>query len=171
MLFPVNMAYGENMCNPIVKLVVAEMTTAEMLAGLAKKYNFSLYIPKGMGQLVHMDESMELNQLIKLLTTGMNTILIHEKIEGCTEPRLTELTVIPAGEESGFVNIEQQADSQFQEYIYIGNMEQYVTEVLMHQRNSKLKKMSPEQQIEFKAVKKRLREDLKDEIKQMRIIR
>ena len=159
-------ARSTELCNPVVEPVKTETTIALLLTDLAEKYNFSLSFPKNLDQPVQVDTSMRLDRLIKMLTTGMNTVLRHEKVEGCSSLRLSELTVIPVGEETELINVEQKSKVPPLEYIYIENMEQYVTEVLMRERKANVKKMTPEQVVEFKSVKKRLKKELKDEIKQ-----
>ena len=141
------------------------MTTGTLLADLAEKYNFTLSFPKSVDQPVQVDDSMTLDQLVKMLTKGMNTVFRHEKIEGCSSLKLSELTVMPVGDETEFINVEQKPTDLSQEYFYIENMEQYVTEVLMRERKANVMKMTPEQAVEFKIVKKRLRKELKDELK------
>lgn len=152
-------------CNPVVAPIKSNMSTAMLLADLANKYNFSLSFPKSMDQPVQADDAMELNRLIKILTSGMNTVLRHERVEGCTHLRLTELTVLPVGDETDFINAGQKPVEPPVGYIFIGDMEQYVMEVLKRERKAEVKKMTPEQAVEFKIVKKRLKKELKAEKK------
>ena len=100
-------ARSADWCNPVVGLVTTETTVALRLTGLAEKYNFSLSFPKNLDQPIQVNDSMELDRLIKILTAGMNTVLVHEKVEGCTSLRLSELTVIPVGDETEFIKVEQ----------------------------------------------------------------
>ena len=158
-------AQADDLCNPVVEPVKTETTLALMLTNLAEKYNFSLSFPKSLDQSVHVDESMELDHLVKMLTSGMNTVLRYEKVEDCTGLRLSELIVIPVGDETEFINVEQKPTAKPVEYIYIDNMEQYVRQVLLREHKANVKNMTPEQAIEFKNTKRRLRKELKAEIK------
>lgn len=162
----VAVANANDMCNPTVNQAAAETTVALALTDLAEKYNFTLLFPKNMDRPVHVEAGMKLDQLIKMLTVDMNTILRHEQVDGCSGLRLVELTVIPVGEETEFISVEQKSSSQPLDYIYIDNMEQYVTEVLMREHKADLKYMTPEQRTEFKRVKTRLKKELNGEIKQ-----
>ena len=164
--FCVTEARSADLCNPVVEPEKRETTTAQLLTKLAKKYNFSLSFPKNLDRPILVDDSMKLNRSVKTLTKGMNTVLRHDKVEGCLDLRLSELTVMPVGEETEFINVEQKSRPQPSEYIYIDNMEQYVTEVLMRERKAQVREMTPQQAAEFKSVKKRLKKELKDEIKQ-----
>jgi hypothetical protein len=152
-------------CNPVVEPTQRNVTTGSLLADLAEEYNFMLSFPKSLDQPVQVGEKMTLDQLVNMLTKGMNTVLRHEKIEGCSSLKLSEITVMPVGKETEFINVEQKPTGQPLEYLYIENMEQYVTEVLMRERKANVKKMTPEQAVEFKQVKKRLRKELRDDIK------
>jgi hypothetical protein len=158
--------HAKNQCNPTVQPTSETAIVSQQLIVLAEKYNFSLTFPKGLDDKVVIEDSMKLDQLIKLLTSGMNTILRHEKMEGCSESRLVELEVIPVGEETEFVSYRPTTKPHTQEYIYIEDMEQYATEVLMRERKADVRAMTPEQRVEFKTVKNRLKAELKDEIKQ-----
>ena len=153
-------------CNPVIEPSQKNVTTGSLLADIAEKYNFTLSFPKSLDQPVEVDDSMTLDQLVKMLTKGMNTVLRHEKIEGCSNLKLSELTVMPAGDETEFINVVQKPTDQPVAYFYIDDMEQYVTEVLMRERKADVMKMTPEQAVEFRMVKKKLRKELKDEIKQ-----
>ena len=163
-IFPIEQVYGGNICNPLIKPVTTDTTTSELLSELSKKYNFSLHLPEKIDRTVHIGEIMHLNQLIKLLTRDMNVILLDKTVEDCNEPILIELTVIQTGKDSEFLSVDQPAITGLQEYIYIDDMEKYVIEVLLRKRKSNRKKISPEQQEQFKATKNRLKIELKYEI-------
>ena len=158
--------HAKNQCNPTIQPTAKTSVVSQQLIALAEEYNFSLTFPKGLDDKVIIEDSMKLDQLIKLLTSDMNTILRHEKLEGCSEPRLVELEIIPVGEETEFVSFRPATKPHTQEYIYIDDMDQYATEVLMRERKANVKAMTPEQRVEFKTVKNRLKTELKDEIKQ-----
>ena len=161
-------ALANDACNPVILPLETETTVSKILSELAEKYNFSLSFPRSLDKPVRVDESMGMKQLIKWLTRDMNTVLRHKNVVGCIEPKLTELTVMPVGDETEFIRVAEKTVPQPEEYIYIDNMEHYVTEVLMNGRKAEACKMTPEQKSEFKSVKKRLRSELKSEIKQNR---
>jgi hypothetical protein len=95
------------LCDPVFEPVKTETTLALLLTNLAEKYNFALSFPKILDQPVHVDKSMALDHLVMMLTSGMNTVLRYEKVEGCAGLRLSELVVIPVGDETEFINVEQ----------------------------------------------------------------
>ncbi|VAW50614.1 hypothetical protein MNBD_GAMMA06-1690 [hydrothermal vent metagenome] len=166
-IFFTTSVWSDDICAPVTVPVRSETSIAQLLSGLAEDYNFNLSFPKNLDRSMRMDESMELNQLIKMLTKDMNTVLCHEKIDGCNNMRLTELAVMPVGNKTEFINVERDTAS-VKEYIYIDDMEQYVTDVLMKKNTAKLNEMTPEQAAEFKLLRKRLKEELRDEIAQNR---
>jgi hypothetical protein len=156
-------------CDPVVKPVPAGTTLAKTLVSLSHEYNFSLSFPKNLDRPIEHIDSMKLSRLIKVLTHDINTVLRYKKLGSCTGQRLVELIVLPAGDgEPELIRVEQKPVTEPQKYIYIGNMEQYVTEVLLRKRRPDLAHMTPEQKIEFRMTRKRLKPVLKDEIKQAR---
>jgi hypothetical protein len=110
----------------------------------------------------------------------MNTVLRHEKVEGCISPKLTELIVLSVGEDTEYVIVEQKPILIPQEVMSpakkpvpaepfdIDDMEKYVTEVLLRERRSNVKNMTTEQKKEFKEMKQILRIELRDEIREIR---
>ncbi len=164
LFFCVTETWSNDLCNPVIVPLRNETSIAQLLSGLAQDYNFNLSFPKNLDRPIQVNESMELDRLIKMLTKGMSTVLCHEKIDGCHNMRLTELAVMPVGNKAEFINIERESIAPPKEYVYIDDMEQYVTEVLMQKRKANLDNMTPEQATEFKLLRKKLREELKDEI-------
>ncbi len=156
--------WSADICNPTVKLIKTESSIAQLLTSLAEKYNFELSFPKNLDKPIAVNEDMALDKLIKMLTSEMNTVLRHEKVEGCSSLRLVELSVIPTGDKSEFITIQQNVRKQPTAYIYIDDMEKYVTEVLLKQRKAKQGKMTPQQFAEFKLMRKKLKKELKSEI-------
>ena len=151
-------------CNPVVKLDSSDTTLAKALQHLAEKHQFALSFPKNLDQSVQIEDAMPLDQMIRFLTRDMNTAMQHRTIAGCASPRLAELTILPTGEESEFINVAaSQEDQQPVEYIYIENMDVYAEEVLLKKRRADIKQMSAEQQLAFKEARKRIKKQLQDE--------
>jgi hypothetical protein len=167
-LSPIAVAEPDASCDPLVKPILEETTLAKTLVSLSQEYNFALSFPKNLDRPVEKTESRPLSRLLKQLTGDMNTVLRHEEEVTCVGLRLVELIVIPVGDESELIRVEQKSAPEPAVYIYIDNMEQYATEVLLHKRKPDMAHMTPEQKIEFKTVKKRLKLVMKDEIRQLR---
>jgi hypothetical protein len=68
-------------------------------------------------------------------------------------PVLTHLIVLPVGKDTEYVSNQQPAQEQPVDYIYIDNMESYVTRVLEGKQRADLERMTPEQREEFKIVR------------------
>jgi len=142
-----------NACNPVVDPVASDTTLLRTLSRLAEEYEFKLSLPESLDRPVNFEESMTLDRLVKHLTRDMNTILKHKKVDGCAKPVLSQLIVLPVGKESGYVSNQQGEQEQPVEYIYIEDMESYVTAVLEGKQQAELGRMTPEQQEEFKMVR------------------
>lgn len=167
-------------CDPVVDNVQVNSTVSQTLSSLAEKYNFSLTFPKDIDRQADVGEMMRLSQLVKFLTWDMNTVLRHEKVDGCVSPILTELIVLSVGEDTEYVIVEKKPVLIPQQVMLpakkpgpaelfdIDDMEQYVTQVLMRERKSNVKNMTAEQKKEFKEMKQLLRVELRDEISEIR---
>jgi hypothetical protein len=117
-------------CNPVVDPVASDTTLQRTLSRLADEFEFKLSLPESLDRPVNFEQSMALDRLVKHLTRDMNTILKHKKVDGCDKPVLSQLIVLPVGKESGYVGNQQAEQEQPVEYIYIEDMESYVTSVL-----------------------------------------
>lgn len=140
-------------CNPVIDPVASDTTLVRTLSRIAKEYEFNLSLPESLDRPVRFNRSMPLERLVKHLTTDMNTVLKHKKVDGCTSPVLTHLIVLPVGKETEHVNDQQSAQEQTVNYIYIDNMESYVADVLNGNQKAELGRMTPEQREEFRLIR------------------
>ena len=140
-------------CNPVVDPVASDTTLVRTLSRIAEEYEFKLSLPESLDHPVRFNKSMTLERLVKHLTKDMNTVLKHKIVDDCATPVLTHLIVLPVGKETEYVGNQQSAQEQPVDYIYIDNMESYVTSVLEGKQKADLGRMTPEQREEFKIVR------------------
>ena len=147
---------AEISCNPVVDPVASDTTLQRTLSRIAEEYDFKLSLPESLDHPIGFKKSMTLERLVKHLTRDMNTVLKHKNVTGCAKPVLTHLIILPVGKETGSVDNLQSAQDQPVDYIYIDNMESYVTDVLEGRQEAELGRMTPEQREEFKMVREAL---------------
>ena len=92
-------------CDPVVSMDQQNNTLQKTLTVLAKKYQFELSFPLDADKSVESVDGMRLSQALKYISTDVNTVLQHEKLEGCELPRLVAMEVLPVGEESEYVYV------------------------------------------------------------------
>ena len=175
---------AQQSCNPLVRLDVTDASLAKTLATLSEEHGFGLTFPQSMDRTVSLSEQLPLNRLVEKLTRGTSTTLVYRELPGCDQPALARVDVYPEGEEvtasrSGshseplsmsspqsvsapLVVSEPQAPP---EYIYIDNMEQYVEEVLLRKRRPELARMTPEQQVQYRHARKKVKAILEPQLK------
>ena len=159
---------GPSPCNPVVHLAVENASLQETLSGLSRDYSFSLVFPATLEQPVSLEAELPLEQLLKALTTGMSTSLVHNEDSDCGGRRLTRLVLYPVGEQgepapdSGMA-----ADTEAEEmgYIYIEDMELHVEEVLLGKRRPELQRMTPEQRAEYRDTRRRVKKIIEPKLK------
>jgi hypothetical protein len=163
---------GPSPCNPVVRLAVENASLQETLSGLSRDYGFSLVFPASVERPVSLEAELPLEQLLKTLTTGLSTSLVHGEDSSCGGRRLTRLILYPVGEQgepapdSGMA-----ADTRTEEpdrdtdYIYIEDMEQYVEEVFLGKRRPELQRMTPEQRAEYRDTRRRVKKTIKPKLK------
>jgi hypothetical protein len=163
---------GPSPCNPLVHLAVENASLQETLSGLSRDYSFSLVFPATLEQPVSLEAELPLEQLLKALTTGLSTSLVHGEDSDCGGRRLTRLILYPVGEqgepspESGMAaDAVTEAPNRHVDYIYIEDMEQYVEEVLHRKRRPELQRMTPEQRAEYRDTRRRMKKTLGPELK------
>ena len=154
-------------CNPVVTPTSSDTTLIRTLTRLAKEYDFKLSLPVSLDRPVQLKKSMKLDRLVKYLTSNLNTVLKHKKIDSCATPVLTQIIILPVGKETDYVSIAQPASDQTEDYVYIENMELYVTNVLSGKQNADLGRMTPEQREEFKFIHETLEVQLAEESAQV----
>jgi len=140
-------------CNPVVDPTNSDTTLIRALSRIADEYEFKLTVPESLDRPISFNKSMTLERLVKHLTKNMNTVLKHKKVDGCATPVLTHLIVLPVGKESGFSGKQLSVQEQTVDYIYIDDMESYVTNVLEGKQQADLEHMTPEQREEFRIVR------------------
>ena len=144
---------AEIFCNPVVEPLASDTSLVRTLSRIAEKYEFELSLPESLDQPVRFKKSMTLERLVKHLTRDMSTILKQTKVDGCATPVITHLIVLPAGKETGYVSNPPSAQEQPVDYIYIDDMESYVTNVLEGKQKAELGRMTPEQRDEYRIVR------------------
>ena len=168
-------------CDPVVHIDVQATTLQKVLTHLAKQHNFDLTFPVDADRPVDSVDSMTLSQSLKYLTTDLNIVLQHEKVEACTKPRLVAMEVLPVGEDTEYVYIkpteefgsatqishsassqEKQKEKQKPVPVDIDNMELYVEEVLLKTR-VRDRGLTREQRIAFIEAQDRIRARLEAE--------
>lgn len=170
-------------CDPVVHVGAQATTLQKALTGLAEQYDFDLIFPVDADRPVESVDSMTLSQSLKYLTSDVNTVLQHEKVEGCAKARLVALEVLPVGEDTEYVyvkpvaevrqsrprkekkkksreKLDEEPDIKFQaEAASSDDMGLYAEEVLLGQRKRDLN-MTPEQLVEFRKAKRQARKRL-----------
>lgn len=144
---------AEVLCNPVVDPVASDTSLLRTLSRIAEEYEFKLSFPESLDHPIVFKKSMTLERLVKHLTRDMSTVMQHKKVDDCAKPVLTHLIVLPVGKDTEYVSNQQPAQEQPVDYIYIDNMESYVTRVLEGKQRPDLERMTPEQQEEFKIVR------------------
>lgn len=147
-------------CNPVVQGVQAK-TLKKALSLLAEKYKFELIFADDMDRPVESVNSMGLSQALKYLTTGVSTVLQHEKVTGCENSKLVSMEVLPIGENSSLSHVKPTQAAQAGPAI-IEDMALYAEEVLLKQRKPD-RGMTPEQRKEYIKMKIQVRERLEAE--------
>ena len=92
-------------CDPVVSIDQQKNTLQKTLTVLAKKYQFELSFPMDADRSVESVDGMRLSQAVKYLSSDVNTVLQHEKLEGCELSRLVAMEVLPVGEDSEYVYV------------------------------------------------------------------
>jgi hypothetical protein len=144
---------AEIFCDPVVDPLASDTTLVRTLSRIAEEYEFKLSLPESLDHPVRFKKRMTLERLVKHLTRDMNTVLKHKKVDGCASPVITHLIVLPVGKETEHVGSQQSAEEQVVDYIYIDNMESYVTNVLEGKQKAELGRMTPEEREEYKIVR------------------
>jgi hypothetical protein len=142
-------AQAADFCNPDVDPDASDTTLIQILSRIAEKYEFILSVPVSLDRPVRFNKSMPLDRLIKRLTADMNTVLMHGDVIGCAAPVLMELIILPNGQESDSVTINPSSNEPTVEYVYIDDMDSYVTGVIEGKLQPELERMTPEQRAEY----------------------
>ena len=163
---------GPSPCNPVVRLAVESTSLQETLSGLSRDYGFSLVFPASVERTVSLETELPLEQLLRALTTGLSTSLIHGEDSVCGGRRLTRLILYPVGEQGEPAQgYRTAADTRAKEpdrdtdYIYIEDMEQYVEEVFLGKRRPELQRMTPEQRAEYRDTRRLVKKTIKPKLK------
>lgn len=160
---------SEEACNPLITPENSDTTLQSTLSRLADQYDFKLSLPESLDRPVNLRKSMNLDRLIKYLTSDMNTVLKHRKVNNCATPVLTHLIVLPVGKETNNVSVAQTASAEPEDFIYIDDMELYVGNVLNGSQKADVRRMTPEQREDFERVHAIMSEQLAAEIEQEKL--
>ncbi len=145
---------AQEACNPAVQVVLKQKMLSEALVTLAKKNGFMLSFPKALDRKTSINESMPLDKMIKYLTHDFNTLLTHGVSKNCAGKKLTELIIIPSGEDAELITVQATQKPPI-EYRVIDDMDAYVNDVMENGRKAGRRLMTPEQKAEFNAAKKK----------------
>lgn len=152
---------GEKQCNPVVVLDAGSTTLQKALTQLANQHNFKLVFPVSVDKNIESPGEMSLSKMLHYLTADLNAIVQTGDFAGCETKRVTGIEILPVGEKTEYVYVEQQPDvvlpkknSSNKEYIIIDDMNVYAEEVLLKKRKAMRKKMSAEQKESFKTAKR-----------------
>jgi hypothetical protein len=158
-------------CNPVVHLSVEKASLAKTLAGLAQAHDFTLVFPDSVDRPITLDAELPLDRMLKRLTNGISTSYLYADRPACDGNQIMKLVVYPVGEEgkalrtAGGRNGNPNRPVTSQDYIYVDDMDQYVTEVLTHKRHAELVRLTPEQRLQYREARKRLKKELEPELK------
>ncbi len=153
--------YAADSCNPDVYMSNKQTTLSEGLTYLAQKNGFKLSFPKSLDRKIVINESMPLDKMIKYLTSDLNTMLSYADSQDCTGKRITELIILPVGEETEFLTVQARSQQEKRlakkqgERIYIEDMDVYYGERKAAGLKPEKFLMTREQVRELKAAKKR----------------
>jgi len=136
-------------CDPLILIQPADSSLKVLLSRLADEYDFQLFFPDSLDRPVKFMQSMPLSLMIKKLTMDMNTVLMHEALDNCGVPKLTFFLALPEAVESdnAISLIHEQVVNE--DYIYIENMNLYVSQVLDGSQVAEIHRMTPEQLFEY----------------------
>jgi hypothetical protein len=136
-------------CNPVVEPDASDTTLIRLLSRLAEKYEFTLSIPESLDRPVRINKRLPLDRLIKRLTVNMNTVVRHTDVDDCASPVLVELVFLRNGLETNSVAASPGSDQATVDYVYIDDMDSYVTGVIEGKAQPDLERMTPEQRVEY----------------------
>ncbi len=159
----VALAEDVSLCNPEVNLDVQEARLSQLIINLAEQHQFDTNFPVALDKKITIKESASLEDILKLLTRGMSTIIRKQYRVACKGEAITELYFLPTGQETEYINPSIASPKKIVEYIHIGDMEQYVQEVMNGTRRQNKRQMTPEQKKEFQLIKKKFRKNNRGE--------
>jgi len=158
-------------CNPPVRLDVDNAPLSETLAKLAATHEFALAFPDSVDRAVTLHEELPLDELLARLTSGTSTSYIYADGADCTGHRIVKLVVYPVGEQgevirgAGSATGRAHVPSRDQDYIYVEDMDSYVEEVILKKRRPELFRLTPEQRVQFRLSRRRLKKGLEQKMK------
>lgn len=164
------LAEDTDLCNPSVTLDVQEASLSQLIINLAEKHQFDTGFPVVLDKKITIKESASLEDILRLLTRGMSTIIRKQYRVACKGEAITELYFLPTGQETEYINASIAnpnpsiaSPKKIVDYIHIDDMEQYVQEVMNGTRRQNKRQMTPEQKKEFQIIKKKFRKNNRDE--------
>ena len=133
---------------------------SEALVSLAENNGFKLSFPKSLDRKIDVDESMLLDKMLQYLTRDLNTLLKHDEAVMCSGKKLTELIVVPTGEDTEFINVSASVKQQkTMDYIVIEDMDAYARDVDDGKHKADTYLMTPEQRVAYKYSKRKLQKN------------
>lgn len=154
-------------CNPPVRLDVDDAALSETLVRLAEAYDFALVFPDSVERHVTLHDELALDALLERLTAGISTSWIHAEEADCSGHRIVKLVVYPVGEQGKVIRGAGGAIGNAKvplidrDYIYVDDMDSYARDVMLKKHGAELNRLTPEQRIEFRMSKRRLRQEMK----------
>lgn len=152
------------LCDPIVSLNPESTTLKKALTQLSRENHFKYSFPVDVDRAIIPPGKMPLSAMVHHLTSDLNSIVSTEKTPECKTPRITEMQILPVGEETLFAYQDRQPETnEIREPLIIQDMDIYAEEVLLKIRKAQVKLMSPEQKKAFRNAKKMAKKRLIEE--------
>jgi len=151
-------------CNPPVRVDVDGAPLSKTLAGLAEAHDFALVFPDSMERSVTLHDELALDAMLERLTTGISTSYLYADEADCTGHRIVKLVLYPIGEQgepirgAGGTARVPKVDRG---YIYIEDMDSYARDVMLKKQRPELRRLTPEQRVEFRMSRRRLKQEMR----------
>lgn len=147
-------------CSTVVNISTEQKMLSDALVYLAKENGFTLSFPKSLDRKLAVNESMPLDKMVQYLTRDLNTLLKHGESASCSGKKLTELIVVPAGDDADLISVSASFKQQkTKEYLYIEDMDAYARDVKDGKYKANTHMMTPEQRVAFKHSKRKLQKN------------
>ena len=149
-------------CAVSVEIDADNIPLNQLLKDLAESLKFELIISDKLTQNVTYKGVYPRDKFVRDLVKNHNNFISSNKLAACNNDEfITKLIVLAPGEgrdDDGLYNYKPMVKSATNsEYEYIDDMQQYVLDVLSGEQPLDKSKISPEQQLEFQEIKKRLK--------------
>ncbi len=147
-------------CNPVVNIDKKQKMLSDALVFLAQENGFILSFPKKLDRKISVNENMPLDKMVQFLTRDLNTLLKHDDATSCVGKKMTELIIMPSGDDTSFITVTGHSQSKSKrynpdKYMYIEDMDAYVRGVMEEGKKTNRRMMTPEQKATFNEAKRK----------------